>query len=74
MSYEMYSIDRIEENYIILIDSLGNTKNITKNDLTFDVKEGDILIKNANGYKISDDKFKCREEFIRNKVKGMWEE
>ena len=50
---ENWIVDRIEENYIIL-ENNGIVKNILKQKIGFDIKEGDVLTINNEG------------EFIKN--------
>ena len=68
-----YVVDRIEEDFIIIIDSLGNTIDINKKDTYDKIKEGDIIMKCDNGYKMLNKKGNKVKENIENKMKGMWE-
>jgi hypothetical protein len=69
-----YIVDRIEEDYIIIMDSVGNTININKEVTLKNVREGDIIMKCNNGYKILNKKGNRVREKVENKMKGMWEE
>lgn len=67
MSFNQYVVDRIEGDYLVIVDDSGNVQNIQK--VSEDLKEGDILIKTNSGYEKTNDK---AIGLLENKVKGMW--
>ena len=69
-----YIVDRVEEDFIIIMDSLGNTMNVSKEKTLGNVKDGDIVVKCNSEYKILNKKGNRFKVNVENKVKGMWEE
>lgn len=71
---EEYTIDRFEENMVILEDrKTGKMKNIIKDKLPEGCKEGDIL-KCINGkYILDKEETKKVEKEIQDKYKDLWE-
>lgn len=69
-----YIVDRVEEDFIIIMDSLGNTMNVSKEKTLGNVKDGDIVVKCNSEYKILNKKGNRVKVNVENKVKGMWEE
>ena len=70
-----YSVDRIENNIIILQDlDTKEIKNIRKSDINFKVSDGDVLIYKNNKYikddLLKDDRLKLIHEKM-NKLKGL---
>lgn len=71
---EIYIVDRIEENYIVLEDNKGNIININKDEVSENINEGDVLIKIDNKYTVDKDKTNFRKENINKILKSLWEE
>ena len=71
---EEYTIDRFEENIAVLEDrKTGKMKNIEKEKIPENAKEGDI-IKCINGkYFIDEEETKKVENEIEEKYKNLWE-
>lgn len=71
---EEYTIDRFEENLVVLEDrKTGKMKNITKDKIPEESKEGDIL-KCINGkYILDKEETKRVEKEIQDKYKNLWE-
>lgn len=71
---EEYTIDRFEENMVVLEDrKTGKIQNISKDKIPVECKEGDIL-KCINGkYFLDKGQTKKVEESIKNKYKNLWE-
>lgn len=71
---EEYTIDRFEENIAVLEDrKTGKTKNIEKEKIPENTKEGDI-IKCINGkYFKDEEKTRKVENEIEEKYKNLWE-
>lgn len=74
LSKNEYIVDRLEEDFIIIIDSLGNTISIKKDKILTKVKEGDIITKFNNKYCILKQETSNIKKGIENKLKGMWDE
>ena len=71
---EIYIVDRIEENYIVLEDNKGNIININKDEISENINESDVLIKIDNKYTVDKDKTNFRKENINKILKSLWEE
>ena len=69
-----YIVDRVVEDFIIIMDSLGNTMNVSKEKTLGNVKDGDIVVKCNSEYKKLNKKGNRFKVNVENKVKGMWEE
>ena len=69
-----YIVDRVEEDFIIIMDSLGNTMNVSKEKTLGNVKDGDIVVKCNSEYKILNKKGNRYKVNVENNVKVMWEE
>lgn len=71
---EEYTIDRFEENMVVLEDrKTGKAKNIEKEKMPENTKEGDI-IKCINGkYFLDEEKTRKLENEIEEKYKNLWE-
>ena len=70
-----YSVDRIEDNIIILQDlDTKEIKEVLKKDIGIRVKDGDILVYKDNKYKkdnkLKEDRIKIIQEKL-NKLKGL---
>jgi hypothetical protein len=70
-----YSVDRIEDNIIILQDlDTKEIKEVLKKDIGIRVKDGDILVYKDNKYKkdnkLKEDRIKLIQEKL-NKLKGL---
>lgn len=71
---EEYTIDRFEEDKVVLEDrKTGKMKNIEKDKIPVECKEGDI-IKCINGkYFLDIDETEKVEQEIQNRYKNLWE-
>lgn len=69
---EIYIVDRIEEEYIVLETQYETIIEIKKILVEAGVKEGDCLRKIGENYKIDKKETKERRERISNAMKGMW--
>ena len=70
-----YSVDRIEDNIIILQDlDTKEIKEVLKKDIGIRVKDGDILVYKDNKYmkdnKLKEDRLKLIQEKM-NRLKGL---
>lgn len=68
-----YCVDRIE-NDIIILENIETNEiiEIKKNTLNIEIiKEGTILVKEDELYKIDDEEKKRREEIIKNKLSKL---
>lgn len=72
-AFEEFSIDRIEENIIVLENrENGEIINIEKNKLPFKVQEGDIL-KYINGrYILDEEKTRSETKDIKSLMDDLW--
>ena len=67
-----YSIDRIENNIVILENiQTGLKKEISINELPIDIKEENIVIEDNNEYKIDKVEEQNRREKIMNKFQRL---
>lgn len=71
---EIYIVDRIEGDYIVLEDNNSNIININKNNFTEDINEGDVLIKINDKYVLDKNKTNNRKDNISKILKNLWEE
>lgn len=71
---EIYIVDRIEGDYIVLEDNNGNIININKNNFSEDINEGDVLIKINDKYVLDKNKTNNRKDNISKILKNLWEE
>lgn len=71
---EEYTIDRFEENIVVLEDrKSGKMKNVERNKIAEECEEGDIL-KCINGkYILDKEETKRLENDIQDKYKNLWE-
>ena len=70
---EKWIVDRIEENKII-VEKDRTVTSIKREKIKFNVKEGDILIKNRDGKFILDKFENCkRKDYIEKLTEGLWE-
>ena len=72
MTEEKYIVDRIEESFIILENKNQKIFMVDKSNFERLPKEGDILIKEVNKYKIDVNLTKKRKLEIDEKMKWMW--
>ncbi|MBQ6820741.1 MAG: DUF3006 domain-containing protein [Clostridium sp.] len=72
MMPDIYIVDRIEENYIVLEDGKGKIINVESKYVIGLAKEGHILYKKENLYYIDEEGTRKREEEIKNLMKGLW--
>lgn len=68
-----FSIDRIEENIVILENRrTGESVQVEKSKLPFNIKEGDILKYISGKYMLDKDRTINEKERIKNKMDGLW--
>lgn len=68
-----YIIDRIEENYAVCETYDGLMVEIEGHKIYGNFKEGDVLIKEGDSFKVSEELTKERREKIENIIKNMWQ-
>ena len=61
-----FSVDRIEDDYVILVNN--DTGRVIEVKLDFTVKEGDILTFKNNKYQINEAEYNKRQEEILEKL------
>ena len=69
---EKYVIDRIEGKYAILEKENGEMLEIFIENIEGNFKEGDILVKEGQSFKVNEEFTKLRKEKINNIMKNMW--
>lgn len=67
-----FVIDRIESQFAVCEDELGNIINIKKDIINGDLKEGSVIIKIYNKYTIDEEETKKKKEEIAKLMEGMW--
>lgn len=67
-----FVIDRIESQFAVCEDELGNIINIKKDIINGDLKEGSVIIKIDNKYTIDEEETKKKKEEIAKLMEGMW--
>lgn len=70
---ESFIIDRIESGFVIAETEDETMVNIPENLIKGDFKEGDILIKKDEFFKVDSDLTKKRKEEIDHMLKNMWQ-
>lgn len=70
---EKYIIDRVEEEYAILEKENGDMCKILSENIEGNFKEGDILVKEGESFKIDEEFTKLRKDKINNIMKDMWQ-
>lgn len=70
---ESFIIDRIESGFVIAETEDETMVNIPENLIKGDFKEGDILIKEDEFFKVDSDLTKKRKEEIDHMLKNMWQ-
>lgn len=73
MNKEEFIVDRIEDNNII-IESSDGIITISRFSIAELPKEGDVLVKLGETYKIDSNATARRKEKINKLMKGMWAE
>jgi len=71
---ELYIIDRIEGDYIIIESPSGEMVNAERNRIKGNFREGDCLILENNYFIIDEKATKKRKEEVEKLMKGMWDE
>lgn len=67
-----YIIDRIESDFIICEDEVGNMINLKKDLVKGILREGSVILKRDNKYNISETETNKRKKEIENLMEGMW--
>ena len=70
---ESFIIDRIESGFVVAETEDETMVNIPENLIKGDFKEGDILIKKDEFFKVDSDLTKKRKEEIDYMLKNMWQ-
>lgn len=70
---ESFIIDRIESGFVVAETEDETIVNIPENLIKGDFKEGDILIKKDEFFKVDSDLTKKRKEEIDHMLKNMWQ-
>ncbi|APF22339.1 MULTISPECIES: DUF3006 domain-containing protein [Clostridium] len=70
---ESFIIDRIESGFVVAETEDETMVNIPENLIKGDFKEGDILIKEDEFFKVDSDLTKKRKEEIDYMLKNMWQ-
>lgn len=68
-----FIIDRIESGFVVAETEDETMVNIPENLIKGDFKEGDILIKEDEFFKVDSDLTKKRKEEIDHMLKNMWQ-
>lgn len=68
-----FIIDRIESGFVVAETEDETMVNIPENLIKGDFKEGDILIKKDEFFKVDSDLTKKRKEEIDHMLKNMWQ-
>ncbi|MGL4572545.1 MAG: DUF3006 domain-containing protein [Clostridium sp.] len=71
---EKYIVDRIQSEYYVLETPNGGMINLPKDEVSKQLKEGDVLYKIGDTYSLSEEETKKRMDEIEELMKGMWEE
>lgn len=61
---KLYSVDRFEGQYAILVDNYSKAYDVLRDELPSDVREGDILNENEGQYVIDEEATKEKREKI----------
>lgn len=72
MKENFYIVDRIEGNYAVVEDNVGNFKNINLEYIKGHPKEGDLVYKQEDYYIIDKEATLRRKEEMEKLMKGMW--
>ena len=67
-----YSIDRIEENVALCEDDLGKTVKLRLDELSENIREGDIIVRTENGYTIDSDETSVRRKKMAEMQKKLF--
>ncbi|WP_394884802.1 DUF3006 domain-containing protein [Clostridium butyricum] len=70
---ESFIVDRIESGFVVAETEDETMVNIPENLIKGDFKEGDILIKEDEFFKVDSDLTKKRKEEIDHMLKNMWQ-
>lgn len=68
-----FSVDRIEEQFVVCIDDGGDILNIPCENVPSDVKEGDVLVCVEGVYYIDTDETARRREEVRNLLDELFQ-
>lgn len=69
-----YVIDRFEDHFAVCEDEEGKMINIERVKLPEDVKEGDIIFEDQEGFKIDSEETESQKERIEKLADELWEE
>lgn len=69
---ELFIVDRIESEYVILETYEGEMIDERKEKIKGNVKDGDCLIRKGNYFIIDEKATEKRKKDIEERIKGMW--
>ncbi len=69
-----YVIDRFEDHFAVCEDEEGKMINIERAKLPENVKEGDIIFEDEEGFKIDSKEIESQKERIEKLADELWEE
>ena len=67
-----YSVERIEENVALCEDDLGKTVKLRLDELSENIREGDIIVRTENGYTIDSDETSVRRKKMAEMQKKLF--
>ena len=73
MKNNMFIIDRLENNSVVLEDDCGDILTIDKSLIEGEIKEGNIVIKESGLFNVDIKATIDRKNKINALMKGMWE-
>lgn len=74
LKMEQYTIDRFEGDFAVCEEEkTGKMVNIRKTDIPAEAKEGSIIVKENNQYKVDNEKTNQVAERIKKKMDNLWE-
>lgn len=74
MKEEKFIVDRIEDKFVVLENNKQDIILIEINLFSTKPKEGDIVVRCNNSFKVDEEATKERKNRINALMKGMWEE
>lgn len=74
MKREMFIIDRLEGDSVVLEDNYARVINIDKKLIEGEIKAGNVVIKENGLFKVDIEATIERKDEINALMKGMWEE
>ncbi|MEW8956646.1 DUF3006 domain-containing protein [Clostridium sp.] len=71
---EKFIIDRIDHSIAFCEDDNGEIIKINISIIEGKVKEGVVIIRTEDGFKVDNEATKSREKYINDLMEGMWED